>query len=983
MEKIEAQTQHASLLKEGAARWQRIYKQLRAEWEKESSHDTPVSLDDDFFSWLCACSPYLERCAIRHSAMLRALPRQDCSVLMEHCIESLKANIKAHPHDHMAHLRHFKQQCHLIIAYADLRHLWSDEQCMSMLSKVADICIDNALRYAWDYHTKGKKSIPIEESGLFILGMGKLGGEELNYSSDVDLLIFYDAQHESFQHLALDHMALSSFIRKVIHHCIDILSRQNDHGYVWRVDLRLRPDYGTTSPALSLEAAEVYYENMAQHWERAALIKARFVSGDKKTAQQFLSYIQPFIWRRHMDFSALREMKAVKTIMQAKGKQKADILGLDIKRCRGGIRDIEFFVQTMQLIWGGREPALRTRSTIDSLRALRTCEKIHKDTQTTLYEAYLFLRSLEHRMQMRLDQQTHHIPSQQDDAESLALFARHKSLHGLQHAIRHHCLAVETIYRDAFHTDEDDDKRISQGEALHQLILNPDHRHAARDYLKDRGLKKTDTALDSIRRWIRGQYPATQGDAERQNLKSVLPALIDALSAQDDPDYAIMIFDQFLSSMPIGTQLFSLCQFRPALISLLATIMGVAPRLATRLARRPVLIEFLTQGDFLKALPQRAALLKELEQEMRHDESLHDSMDSARRWSKDRKCQLGIQILQHQTDALQTAQAYTDIADSLMLALKPRVEKDHRKHYGTFHKGELAIITLGKWGGGELCAASDLDLIFVYDTLPLDARSQGGNTSLTPAPYYNRLAQHLVQALSTRTSEGELYVIDATLRPSGEQGPLACSLEAFTKYQAKDAWCWEHMALTRARIIATKTPFNTTLRQTLDNIITRKRDPTALKRDILHMRMLVEKEKGHNMLDPHTLFWNLKHRRGGLMDIDYIAQYLQLRYSHETPNILHSATKQVLHRAHQAGYLSQQACHDLTQALSLWQRLDGLLRLCHKGAFDDRFASQGLMKGLMHVAKTHNTQALRAVMETHASHVAKHFDSIIAKRPPL
>ncbi|MBC6444277.1 MAG: bifunctional [glutamine synthetase] adenylyltransferase/[glutamine synthetase]-adenylyl-L-tyrosine phosphorylase [Alphaproteobacteria bacterium GM202ARS2] len=943
---------------------------------------------DNPLEWLAACSPYLKRCMAENPALVARLGKNNSKTLLAAAAESLtKKNTTTQKHI-MTALRQFKKQCHLIIAYSDYAdytdtpNRYDQQQAMHALSHCADTCIQHALNCAWRHHAPKNCTTPLTQSGLFILAMGKLGGYELNYSSDVDLIIFYDP---TTLHQAIGDTNASALLTRVVRQFVEILTKKTEDGYVWRIDFRLKPDHGTHAAALSLPAAENYYEHQAQNWERAAFIKARVCAGDTQHAKQFLTYLKPFIWRKHLDFTTINEMKAIKTIMQTKSRIDDTILGLDIKRGRGGIRDIEFFVQNLQLLWGGRIPALQTASTLHTLKQLRIHNKIDSATEKALKQAYLFLRRLEHCLQLRADQQTHHIPRDNTDAETIARFMKHKNLAHLQRTLENHRTYVENVYETTFQDSSDSPEHTpapphtsapSNYSAFAQIILNPDHEKAAHTMLNKEGFDNTTTLLPCLRKWLAGKYPSTQSASAQEAIKQLLPTLLHAFAEQDDPVYALTTFDRFLAQLPIGSQLFNHFHYHPSLLSVLADIMGKAPRLAQRLTRRPALLDSMLDKDFFSHLPNKKQLLKELEARLTSSRDLIDSLDIARRWAKDRKFQLGVQTLQNKVTATQNAQSYTDIADNLMAILKPQVEKEFAKTYGTFPNSELAVIAMGKWGGGELRAASDLDMIFVYKTISLDQPSTGP-TRLDPLAYYSRLTQRLINALSTKTQSGELYTIDIKLRPSGEQGPLACSLQTFQEYQQTTAWDWEHMALTRARPIHASPTFDRKLTQTITTILTRQRDPQQLIDRTLWMRQRIAQANPHKP-------WDLKHRIGGIIDIEFIAQYLQLRHAHTTPTILAHRTSDALKNAAQNTIITSKDAQTLIDALNLWQQLDGVIRLCHKDPFDPhnrQHASQGLINMLTHIAQCPTIDALDALIETQASRVAQLFDTLIAPRP--
>ena len=921
-------------------------------------------------SWLTECSPYLSKIILQNPNLVSRLETQNAEDVFQSLLQDFEN--PAQQQDTMAQLRHFKQRCHLVIAYADVQGSWQQEQVLFYLSRCADACIQRALRFVWQ-RSADSYSIAYEKSGLFILAMGKLGGFELNYSSDVDLVIFYDPSVFARIKQIPDPTA---FIQKIIRHFVELMTRQTQDGYVWRIDFRLRPDHGTYAAAISLPAAEGYYEHYAQNWERAAFIKARHVAGDKRTAQKFLQYLKPFIWRKHLDFTAINDMRALKIIMQKKSAIDDNILALDIKRGKGCIRDIEFFVQNFQLLWGGRIPDLQTPSTLKALQKLHKHKKITATTYNKLKEAYLFFRQLEHRLQMRLDQQTHSLPRDRQNIEALAQFMGMQTTAQLQDNIQKHRRYVEYVYQTTFEKQKNDNQQEEHSFALRHMMMNPDLEQTALNALKQEGFRKPETILPRLRKWLQGQYPATESDNNQNDLRRLLPRILTTFGQQGEPEDAFTAFDQFLAALPIGTQLFGRLQFQTSLLTMLIELMGKAPRLARRLSKRPALIDAMLESDFLTTIPNAKQVEQQLKSRLKNSRDLVDSLDIARRWSKDVKFQLGVHILQNKINAHHATPHYTAIADCLIKTLKPRIEKAFQKTYGQFDNGELAIIAMGKWGSGELLGASDLDMIFIYTNHDLNARSNGSKP-LDPPAYYTRLAQRIISAITTETQDGELYVIDVKLRPSGEQGPLACSLEAYAKYQNDSAWDWEHMALTRARVLTASKTFENAITKVITETLTKKRQKDKLIDHLISMRHIIEQENNQNQD-----IWNMKHRIGGIIDIEFIAQYLQLLHAHRYPDMLATNTLQALHNAEHNNLITSTQHQQLQDALQFWQRLDGIQRLCHKEQQRDPI-NKGLVTTLTLASQTASLSELYDLSESHARHVAQLFAAIIAPRLPL
>ena len=576
-----------------------------------------------------------------------------------------------------------------------------------------------------------------------------------------------------------------------------ILDERTGDGYVFRTDLRLRPDPRSTPLAISVPAALTYYETVGQNWERAALIKARPVAGDLIAARHFLAELQPFVWRKNLDFAAIEDIHSIKRQIQAhKGGGRIAVEGHDIKTGRGGIREIEFFAQTQQLIWGGRMRALRVGPTCAALRALAATGRIDAAACDALIDHYRFLRRVEHRLQMVEDAQTHRLPSDRAGIARLAVFLGYKDPDGFVAELRARLGAVEKHYAELF---EEAPSLAGPGNLVFTGTEDDPETLAT---LARLGFAEPAQVAAMVRGWHHGRIRATRSQRAREILTEFVPELLRVFGGTAHPDTAILRFDRFLSQLPAGVQLFSLFHANPGLFSLVADIMAEAPLLAESLAHRPALLDAVLTAEFSARLPGRDGLADDLAALLSGARGFEDMLDLLRRWTNERRFQVGVQLLRRTIDGNEAGAALADIADAGLAALLPAVAADFARAHGEVPGGAFAIVAMGRLGSREMTLASDLDLILIYDAPDDVRRAPTGPRPLAVSAYYARLSQRLISAMTAPTAEGRLYEVDMRLRPSGESGPIASSLAAFAQYQREAAWTWEHMALTRARPIA-------------------------------------------------------------------------------------------------------------------------------------------------------------------------------------
>ncbi|MEY4708121.1 MAG: hypothetical protein RJB58_1844 [Pseudomonadota bacterium] len=816
----------------------------------------------------------------------------------------------------MAQLRIAKRSAALAIAMADIEGRWDVNKVTAALTRFADACVSGALRFllcqeAVRAGMQEHDGVKLEQSaGLTVLAMGKYGAHELNYSSDIDLVVFYDAEKFPFSKRGDMRGAAVDIVRGLV----KLLSEVTSDGYVFRTDLRLRPDAGATQIAISTDAALDYYEAMGQNWERAAMIKARACAGDPETGAMFLKNLVPFIWRRYLDFAAIEDIQSIKRQIHAHvGHDEITVAGHNIKLGRGGIREIEFFAQTQQLILGGRHPALRVPTTQGALDALVREGRVDAKVAEELKADYCYLRTLEHRLQMIEDQQTHTVPGTEVEISHLACFMGHDSAQDFRDSLTGVLENVQSHYARLFESQPD--LTSAQGNLV---FTGVEEDPETLKTLAAMGFADAAHVSGAIRGWHHGRIRAMRSQRARELLTKLIPAILKALGGAADPDVAFKQFDLFLSNLPSGVQLFSLFLARPQFLGLLARIVGATPRLATYLARNPAIMDALLDSDFLTSLPPRQQLDARFSQFVVG--SYEEVLDAARRFTREAIFRVGVQIVEGAARADQAGPALTDIAETVIASLLPRVEDEIAAAHGRIKGAGFAVVAMGKLGGREMTASSDLDLVFIYDTPP-GVEASDGAKPLSLTLYFARLAQRLISALTTPTAAGTLYEVDMRLRPTGNKGPVAVSLESFAAYHASESWTWEHMALTRGRLVAGTPALCQRVEAEIRRRLTQPRDAGAIINDARDMREKMA------LTFPGANPWDLKHTPGGLVDIEFIAQTLQLVHAPARPTVLDTNTIGALIMLKGAGALTAQDADILIASARLQHALTQVLRI--------------------------------------------------------
>ena len=863
-------------------------------------------------------------------------------------------------------LRRAKAEAALMIGLADISGLWTVDQVTASLSNFADACVRRALRaLLLQAHTRGNLTIadlgdPEAGSGYSVLGLGKLGGRELNYSSDIDLFVIYDERHLPYAGTK----SPQEFAVQLTKDLTRLLQERTAHGYVFRTDLRLRPDPGSTAIAVSRGAAQIYYESYGQNWERAAMIKARAVAGDIKAAATFIHDLQSFIWRKSLDFYAIQDIHSIKRQIYAhKGGGTVEVAGHNVKLGRGGIREVEFFVQIQQLIWGGRFPGARSSQTLAALEALTTLGFVTPTVRDELAAAYRYLRTLEHRLQMIADEQTQTLPADMAKLSHVAAFMGHVDVRAFMAEVETVLRTVEIHYAGLF---EDSPSLAVDGNLVFTGTEDDPDTIAT---LRRLGYQNPVVVAQTVRGWHHGRIRATRSNRARQLLTEVMPGLLSALAKTAQPDAAFARFDRCLSALPAGVPLLSVFYANPDLLDLVAEIMGDAPRLAEHLSHAPALLDYVLAPEFYAPVGGREEILVDLERSLQATESFEALLEACRRWANDQQFRVGVQTLRRMIDPLQAAEHFTAIAEAVIMALVPPVYNEFALQYGQVAGGAIAILGYGKLGSFELTPTSDLDLVVIYDA-PLEAHSKGAKALPAPA-YYIRLTQRLITAFTLLTREGKLYMLDLRLRPNGEKGPLACSLDAFVRYQAEEAWTWEHMALTRARTVFGPQALQARIESSITGALGRRRDPAALVYAVADMRTRMRREQKDGGL------WDLKRMPGGLIDAEFVLQYLLLLHAPIRP--ASSRPGDIISSLESAGALTRDDAESLQSGIALWSRLQVMLRLTTEGELPDADTPLGLKQKLASTAGMPDFVTLESLMRDAAAAISGIFQRTIDK----
>jgi len=873
---------------------------------------------DNIVSGARSCAPYLSTLLDKWPEIVAALEAKPPELIFPDILKDMHATSLS---DLNISLRQAKQKVHLLAALCDLAGVWDWAQVCQCLSDFADAAMQKLISaIAQDMDFDGTEDNPVP--GLFVLALGKYGACELNYSSDIDLIVFYDPERVKLPNPERAERTLVRFVRKLMRGFDDI----TEHGYVFRTDLRLRPDPRATTVAVSTRTAERYYESLGQNWERAAMIKARPVGGDRVAADEFINdVLTPFIWRRSMDFHAIDDVHSIKRQIQG-GAKPEDIkaAGHDVKLGVGGIREIEFFVQVQQLILGGRNPQLRTARTIEGLQVLAEGGFTDPENVKILQSEYALLRDTEHRVQMYGDEQSHIWPKNDRQREKLTAISGYEDVEKFEKILKQTFLRVHDIYRGLFAGGEDlsteKGSLVFTGVAPEVITLQT---------FEEYGFERGSEIWHIMSDWLGGRMPATRTERARELLTRLAPRIIEACGATGTADIAFFSFAEFATKLNAGVTLFSLLLKQPAALTSLIEMLAMAPNLARQLSARPSLIDALTNPRFfesdMKVEPDCYVDL------ISADADFETAMNIVRRAVHEDQFMFTARLLRG-ANPERAGEILSNIAEAAIAALLPVAAKEIERIYGKI-EGNFAVLGFGKLGGKELSLKSDLDIILIY--------ADGTNSS--ERDIFNKLTRRIITSLSSITSEGTLYEVDMALRPSGRAGPLAVSLSAFGKYYRSEAWTWEFMALSRSRVVASSCPeFAVKLESITAQILQTKDYGDDLSKDVLDMHQRLKNEK------PGFGIWDIKNTAGGLRDIEFIAQFLMLKHKPET---VPRGTLDMLTLARDEEWLAEELADTLLTTTKLYHNLQQALAITSSGNFNPHDTQLSVKNLLVNVAQ--------------------------------
>jgi [glutamine synthetase] adenylyltransferase / [glutamine synthetase]-adenylyl-L-tyrosine phosphorylase len=787
-----------------------------------------------------ANSPFLAQLIDRQPDLVALIRKGDFDAALS---AARSIHVEADPG---ATLRKQRVAVALVTAIADLSGTWDFTRVTRVLSDFADSALETAIAAAFAERVSGAKV-----QGFAVIALGKHGGQELNYSSDIDPIFLFDPA-------TLPHRdnedAQASAIR-IGRRVIELLSVRDEHGYVFRVDMRLRPSPEVSPVTLSVNAAISYYESSALAWEQAAFIRSRVAAGDRVLGQYFLDNIQNFIWRRSMDFGQLRNIQMMsQQIRDHFSKGQILGLGFDLKRGRGGIRECEFFAQAYQLIHGGRNPALRMADTVTALGGLAQANAITASDAEAITNAYCLLRTIEHRLQMVDDRQTHSLPDNEAALDQVAALHGLPSGEALIELLSLHVDAVRTIYDQLAGDDGAAPRLADEGLPLEEQ-------------LGALGFNDIGDISQRLKRWRSGKLRAIRSASAQDAFEAILPKILSALAQAPDPARALARFDNLIEALPSAINFFRLLEARPGLLQLLADILSYAPALAEAMGRRIEYLDGLIDGAGTNNAVSAVTLQHRIEAAGPAD-NFEAMLDHVRAFVGEMRFALGVQLIQGTRDPLAVAHDYAALAEAALRTLTQATTSEFEQAHGRVPDSELVILALGRLGGESLTHASDLDLILLFTG---DFRSASdGRRPLPATQYFNRLAQRTIAAFTVATATGALYEVDTRLRPSGAKGLLCASVASFAKYQSESAWVWEHMALTRARLVFGSEAAKAELDGILTKVLGAPRDQELLFADILQMRFDMAAHK------PPKGPLDVKAMAGGLVDIEFIVHALQL-----------------------------------------------------------------------------------------------------------
>ncbi|WP_051786067.1 bifunctional [glutamate--ammonia ligase]-adenylyl-L-tyrosine phosphorylase/[glutamate--ammonia-ligase] adenylyltransferase [Endozoicomonas numazuensis] len=834
--------------------------------------------------------------------------------------------------DLMHKLRVYRNREMVRIIWRDLNRLCTMQETTLDLSAMADACVDQSL--GWLYEDACKTlgtpmgsaygAVP-QPQKMVVLGMGKLGAHELNLSSDIDLMFTYPHKGETVGGTrTLDNQ---EFFIRLGQRLIKVLDSQTVDGFVFRVDMRLRP-YGTSGAlAMSFSAMEQYYQDQGRDWERYAMIKARAIAGDINEGQNLLNTLKPFTYRRYIDFSAISALRDMKALIQREIKRRG--MQSNIKLGPGGIREIEFIAQSFQLIHGGRDRSLQEKALLTVLTRLSP-HHLPAEVTKELHEAYVYLRNIEHAIQALQDRQTQDLPTDPIQQDRIAFSMGHEDWPALMSSLDHyrkqvahhfdHVVSAPEESKNQQHTIQEQWKllwqnSLTEDEELKQFQEN--HFSEAEESRRLLLALRDGKAITRVRR------------QSRERLDNFMPLLLEYITHSKQPDLALARILPLIEGVVRRTAYLVLLMENPKALGHLISLCTASPWIADQISRHPALLdEFLDIGDLYNP-PEKAELEHDLRQQLTHipEDDLEAQMEALRYFKMSHLLKVAAAQVAGTLPLMKESDYLTWIAEALLdqvvgLAWKTIIERHGHPvgEDGSLCEPGFIVIGYGKLGGIELSPGSDLDLVFVHNGAT--NKETDGLRPIESSTFYTRLGQRIIHILTTHTPSGRLYEVDMRLRPSGASGMLVSSLASFEKYQRNEAWTWEHQALVRARAVAGDKHLTTQFEALRKSILAIERDPVSLKKDVVQMRQKMQEHLTKSRQDKQGQpLFHLKHDRGGIVDIEFLMQYAVLAHSHAHPEVAHFPDNiRISESLEKAGYLTHEEGNELREAYKVLRK---------------------------------------------------------------
>ncbi|HSH40629.1 MAG TPA: bifunctional [glutamate--ammonia ligase]-adenylyl-L-tyrosine phosphorylase/[glutamate--ammonia-ligase] adenylyltransferase, partial [Arenicellales bacterium] len=836
-----------------------------------------------------ACSEFVARTCSLHPEVLHELARSG-DLERTYAERELAGRIAALGEDIDSEealyraLRRLRRREAVRVAWRDLAG-WADlDEVMATMTELADACIGLALDRLHQFAC-AERGEPRDSDGepvaLSVLALGKLGGRELNFSSDIDLIFAYRADGETD---AARPVSNHEFFRKLGTRLIHALDHVTEDGYVFRVDMRLRPNGNSGPLALSFDAMIQYYQVHGRDWERYALVKARPVAGDLDAGRSLLDQLRPFIYRKYLDFGAIQSIRDMKLMIDREVRRKHG--EGDIKLGRGGIREIEFIVQSLQLIRGGREPRLQTTRIHPALHELDAIGALESDTVATLESAYRYLRNLEHRLQMLADEQTHALPKEETSRARLAYAMDEANPAALDERVRE----VKDQVQEAFQRILSEKPPPGDGlDTMEDVWSARIERDAALPLLQEAGYEDPAATFDLLHELRRGKSYHAHSKVGRERLDRLMPALIQLAGRTGHPHETLARLTHFVEAVGRRSAYLILLIENPQALEQLVRLCGASAWVSNWISRYPLLLEELLSP--ITSTPE--SFEQELDEEIEHrlqpldTGDVESHMEAFREIHHAQMLRIAAADINGAIDREQVAHRICLVAEKLLAAVTAWCMSELKAGIGAPACGDgdrppaFGIVGYGKLGSRELGYNSDIDVVFMHEGCDPQAATTGGRRSISNEQYFARLAQRISHSIATRTPSGVVYEIDSRLRPSGGSGPLVTSLQSFHNYQLERAWTWEHQALVRARMVAGPPSLTEAFEAVRAEVIRQPREPEKLRGDVRSMRAKMRAANDRSTSERV----DLKQCPGGIIDIEFIVQYYVLRYAHEQPEL--------------------------------------------------------------------------------------------------